>query len=299
MPPPAGLGFGAVQEHGTTSGRRWGAGALDDTTGGGAAPTTRIDRNRPANARVWDYWLGGKDNYAVDREVGDAIARMFPLIPDVARADRDFLRRAVTFFARDGGVRQFLDVGTGLPAADNTHEVAQRIAPDARVVYVDHDPIVLAHARVLLAGTPEGQTAYVDADAHDPAEILRHAADTLDFARPTALLMLGLLNFLVDDAAARYTASTLIDRLAPGSYVAITHPTYELGGEGNRAAMEFWNENAGQPIVARTPEQVRGFFGGLELLEPGLVSCTRWRPDAVDVGAVPVLPQLGGVAVKR
>jgi O-methyltransferase involved in polyketide biosynthesis len=259
----------------------------------------RIDATIPANARVWDHWLGGKDNFAVDREVGDMIAKMFPLIPAVARADRAFLRRAVTFLARDAGIRQFLDIGTGLPAANNTHQVAQQIAPDARVVYVDHDPIVLAHARILMAGTPQGRTAYVDADAHNPEKILAQAAETLDFSQPVALMMLGLLNFIPDDADAQHTVSVLVDRLAPGSHVAITHPTLELNGEGNVAAMAFWNERATQPIVARSKEQVMRFFDGLELLAPGVVSCTLWRPDEPQVGASQVLPQWGAVAIKR
>lgn len=258
-----------------------------------------VNEEEPANARVWDFWLGGKDNFEVDRRVGRAIAEMFPLIPEVARADRGFLQRAVTFLTEEAGIRQFLDVGTGLPAANNTHEVAQRIAADTRVVYVDHDPIVLAHARVLLAGTSEGRTAYIDADAHYPEEILRQAKETLDFSRPVGLLLLGLLNFVPDDADAEHTASVLIDSLAPGSYVALTHPTLELGGEGNAAAMAFWNEHSPQRIVARTGEQIRRFFGSLELLEPGLVSCTQWRPDQVHVGASKVLPQYGGLAIKR
>ena len=258
-----------------------------------------VDETVPANARVWDRWLGGKDNFEVDRRVADQIATMFPLIPEVARADRAFLGRAVTFLARDAGIRQFLDIGTGLPAANNTHQVAQQIAPDARVVYVDHDAIVLAHARILLAGTPQGRVAYVDADACEPEEILERAAETLDFTQPVALMMLGLLNFIPDDGDAQHVVSVLVDRLAPGSYVAVTHPTLELNGDGNVAAMAFWNERSAQPIVARSREQVMRFFDGLELLEPGLVSCTRWRPDGVDVGKTPVLPQWGAVAVKR
>ena len=257
-----------------------------------------IDKNQPANARVWDFWLGGKDNFEADRRVGSAVAEMFPLIPAVARADRAFLQRAVTFLAGEAGIHQFLDVGTGLPAASNTHQVAQEINPEARVVYVDHDPIVLAHARVLLAGTREGRTAYIDADAHNPEVILDQARETLDFSEPIALLMLGLLNFMADDAA-EYTAITLIESLAPGSYVAVTHPTLELGGEANVEAMAFWNNNSPQRIVARSGDHIRRFFDGTELLEPGLVSCTQWRPDPLHVGEIQVVPQYGGVAVKR
>jgi O-methyltransferase involved in polyketide biosynthesis len=270
---------------------------VNDETGD--RPTRDIDTSTPANARVWDFWLRGKDNFAVDREVGQMIEQMFPLIPEVARADRAFLQRVVSFLAGEAGIRQFLDVGTGLPAANNTHQVAQQIAPDAVVVYVDHDPIVLAHARVLLAGTAEGRTAYIDADAHHPEQILAQARETLDFSQPIALLMLGLLNFIPDDADALHTVSVLAGSLAPGSYLAVTHPTLELNGEGNVAAMRFWNENSPQRIVARTREQILRFFDGLELLEPGLVSCTLWRPDPVRVGEIQMLPQYGGVAVKR
>jgi hypothetical protein len=262
-------------------------------------PLRDIDTNVPANARVWDYWLGGKDNFKVDREVGQAIEKMFPLIPQVARADRAFLQRVVTFLAGEAGIRQFLDVGTGLPAANNTHQVAQQIADDARVVYVDHDPLVLAHARVLLAGTPQGRIAYVDADAHQPEEVIAQARHTLDFSQPIGLLMLGLLNFIPEDDDAERTAMALIDSLPPGSYLAITHPTLDLGGEGNREAMQFWNENSPQRIVARTGDHIRRFFDGLELLEPGLVSCTRWRPANHDVGEIQTVPQYGGVAIKR
>jgi SAM-dependent methyltransferase len=277
----------------------------------GDMPIRDIDQTTPANARVWDYWLGGKDNFEVDRQVGRAVAERFPLIPAVARADRAFLQRVVAFLTREAGIRQFLDVGTGLPAANNTHEVAQEIAADARVVYVDHDPIVLAHARVLLGGTSQGRTAYIDADAHQPEEILTQARKTLDFSQPIALLMLGLLNFIPNDADAEHTATVLIDSVAPGSYLAITHPTYELNGGGNLAAMQFWNENSpNQRIVARTGDEILRFFDGLELLEPNpdspqrdprsrLVSCTQWRPDPVHVGETQMLPQYGGVAVKR
>ena len=271
---------------------------MNNKTGDGPVGGHGVDERTPSDARLWNYWLGGKDNFEIDRTVGDAIARMFPVIRDVARADREFLRRVVTQLARDVGIRQFLDVGTGLPTAENTHEVAQRIAPEARVVYVDHDPVVLSYARVLLAGT-SGRTAYIDADAEHPDEILRRAAETIDFDEPIALMMLGLLCFL-DDAAARHTVSTLVDSLAPGSVVVITHPTTELDGEANVAAMQFWNDNSpSQTIVARSHAEVLAFFDGLELLEPGLVSCSLWRPDDVEVGRIPVVPQWGAVGIKR
>jgi O-methyltransferase involved in polyketide biosynthesis len=244
----------------------------------------RIRTDVAHNARVWNYWLGGKDNYAVDQEVGAQVADMFPSIAEVARADRAFLGRSVSYLAGEAGIGQFLDIGTGLPTADNTHEVAQRIAPDARIVYVDNDPIVLTHARALLAGTPEGVTEYVDADAHDPDGILRSAAQTLDLSRPVAVMMLGILNFVLDTDKARSIVRTLMDALPSGSHLVLTHPTLELGGEGNADAMAFWNENATPPITARSRAEFASFLDGLEIVEPGIVSCARWgAPEAAEV----------------
>ncbi|MFK4598477.1 O-methyltransferase involved in polyketide biosynthesis [Streptomyces pristinaespiralis] len=255
--------------------------------------TMRIRTDIAHNSRVWNHWLGGKDNYAVDQQVGDRIAGMFPSIAEVARADRAFLRRSVSYLAGEAGIRQFLDIGTGLPTADNTHEVAQRIAPDARIVYVDNDPVVLTHARALLAGTPEGVTEYVDADAHDPDLILRSASATLDLRRPVAVMMLGILNFVLDTDQARSIVRTLMDALPSGSHLVLTHPTLEFGGEGNREAMAFWNEHATPPITARGRTEFASFLEGLELVEPGIVSCARWgAPAAAEV------PQFGAVGRK-
>ncbi|MFJ8669971.1 SAM-dependent methyltransferase [Streptomyces sp. NPDC093600] len=241
--------------------------------------TDRIRTDIAHNARVWNYWLGGKDNYPVDRSVGDQVTGLYPSIGEVARADRAFLGRVVTHLAADRGVRQFLDIGTGLPTADNTHEVAQRIAPDARIVYVDNDPIVLTHARALLTSSPEGVTEYVDADARQPERILEAAAKTLDLGRPVAVMMLGILNFVLDTDEARSIVRTLMDAMPTGSHLVLTHPTLEpeLGGEGNVAAMEFWNENATPPITARTRAEFTSFLDGLDVLEPGVVSCASWR----------------------
>jgi O-methyltransferase involved in polyketide biosynthesis len=255
--------------------------------------TDPIRTDMAHNSRVWNYWLGGKDSYAVDQEVAERIAGMFPSIAEVARADRAFLGRSVSYLAGEAGVRQFLDIGTGLPTADNTHEVAQRIAPDARIVYVDNDPIVLTHARALLAGTPEGVTAYVDADAHDPGAVLRSASATLDLRRPVAVMMLGILNFVLDTDKARSIVRTLMDALPSGSHLVLTHPTLELGGEGNAQAMAFWNENATPPITARSRAEFASFLDGLEIVEPGIVSCARWgAPRAAEV------PQFGAVGRK-
>ncbi|MFE1950324.1 SAM-dependent methyltransferase [Streptomyces sp. NPDC059524] len=259
-------------------------------------PGERIASHIAHNARVWNYWLGGKDHYQVDEQVGDMVTSMYPSIGEVARADRAFLGRAVTFLAGEAGVRQFLDIGTGLPTVDNTHEVAQRIAPDARIVYVDNDPIVLTHARALLTSTAEGATNYVDADAHDPRAIVEAASATLDFDRPVAIMLLGILNFVLDTDEAAAIVRRLVDAVPSGSYVVLTHPTLELGGEGNEAAMKFWNENATPPITARTGAEVLGFLDGLELVEPGLVSCARWRSEGTEEG--PLVAQFGVVARK-
>nr|WP_237529148.1 SAM-dependent methyltransferase [Streptomyces sp. SID5469] len=248
------------------------------------------------NARVWNYWIGGKDNYQVDQEVGEQVAAMFPVIRDVARADRAFLGRVVRHLTAECGMRQFMDIGTGLPTLDNTHEIAQRIAPDARIVYVDNDPTVLVHARALLRSTPEGATDYIDADAHDPETIIRGAAATLDFGRPVAVMMLGILNFVLDTARARDIVRRIMAAVPSGSHLVLTHPTTDagLGGEGNVAAMKFWNDNATPPITARSREEVAAFFDGLDLIPPGIVSCSRWRSDST----ADVLPQFGVVAVK-
>ncbi|MFF8731299.1 SAM-dependent methyltransferase [Streptomyces sp. NPDC015171] len=264
----------------------------DSPATGAARPNTSVAHN----ARVWNYWIGGKDNYEVDQRVGEHIAGMFPVIRAVARADRDFLGRTVRFLAGERGTRQFLDVGTGLPTVDNTHEIAQRIAPEARIVYVDNDPIVLVHARSLLTSSPEGRTDYIDADVRDPDAILRGAAETLDLDRPVAVMMLGILNFVLDTGEARDIVRRIMAAVPSGSHLVLTHPTYdaELGGEGNVAAMEFWNANATPPITARSRAEIAAFLDGLEPVAPGLVSCSRWHtgPDAAAV------PQYGAVAVK-
>ncbi|MEV0177511.1 SAM-dependent methyltransferase [Streptomyces sp. NPDC050803] len=265
-----------------------------DTPAGGSA---KLNTGVAHNARVWNYWIGGKDNYEVDQRVGEHVAGMFPIIRDIARADRDFLGRAVRFLAEERGVRQFLDIGTGLPTAENTHEIAQRVAPESRIVYVDNDPIVLVHARTLLTGTPEGATDYIDADVHDPDAIIERAAQTLDFTRPVAVMMLGILNFVLDVEKARDIARRVMAATPSGSYLVLTHPTHddEVGGAGQIPAMKFWNENATPPITARSGADIAAFFEGLELLEPGLVSCSVWRAESDSPVTV---PQYGAVAVK-
>ncbi|WP_327726312.1 SAM-dependent methyltransferase [Streptomyces sp. NBC_00487] len=262
-------------------------------------PHERPDTGTAHNARVWNYWQGGTDNYEVDRQVGDHVAGMIPVIRDIASADRRFLIRAVRHLAEDHGIRQFLDIGTGLPALENTHEIAQRIAPSSRIVYVDHDPVVLAYARTRLTSTEEGAAAYIDADAHDPDAILRIAGRTLDFTEPVALMLLGILNFVLDDTEAQAIARRLLEPLAPGSFLVLTHPTTEpeLGGDLQLEAMAFWNAHAEPPVTARSAKEIGRYFDGLTLLDPGLVPCSLWRPEPGD--GPTVVPQLGAVARKH
>jgi hypothetical protein len=244
---------------------------------------SQLDTGVAHTARTWNYWLGGKDNFGPDREVGEQILQFLPNMRITARADRAFLGRAVRFLAGDAGIRQFLDVGTGLPTADNTHEVAQAVAPESRIVYVDNDPLVLVHARALLTSTPQGVTNYVEADLHDPDKVLQEAARTLDFSQPVALTLLGVLNFVVDDDEAQAVINRLLDAVPPGSYLAIAHASNEVNPAEAEAARQFWNEHAKPPITFRTARQITRFFERVELLDPGVVSCSRWRPEASDL----------------
>jgi O-methyltransferase involved in polyketide biosynthesis len=244
-----------------------------------------IDTSVPHSARIWDYWLGGKENFAADRQAGEMVKELLPDIAYSARQDRAFLGRAVRYLAGDEGIRQFLDLGTGLPTADNTHEVAQRVAPGCRVVYVDNDPLVLVHARALLtSATPEGITDYIDADIRDTAGVLEAAARTLDFSQPVALMLLGVLNHILDDGEALDIVHRLLDAVPSGSYLAISHTTAEVDGEAMHEATRQVNASGGTPIVARSARGLEAFFDRVELLEPGVVSCSRWRPDASMLG---------------
>ncbi|MEU3527360.1 SAM-dependent methyltransferase [Streptomyces sp. NPDC038707] len=256
-----------------------------------------INSSVPHSARIWNHWLGGKDCYEIDRQVGDEIAAANPAILDIARAQRAFLARAVEYLVGEAGIRQFLDVGTGLPTADNTHEVAQRLAPEARIVYVDHDPIVLAHAEALLTSTPEGATDYIDADLRDPGSILEQAARTLDFARPIALILLGITAHVTDDTVYEMVGR-LTDALPSGSYLVLCDDTEVFNPQQMREMIEQWNEAGDNPRVNRSPEQLARFFDGLELLEPGLVSVSRWRPAETGAEVPAEVDDFGGVALK-
>jgi ubiquinone/menaquinone biosynthesis C-methylase UbiE len=239
----------------------------------------------PSSARVWNYWLGGKDNYEVDRAAGNAVAASYPQIVTLARQSRQFLVRAVRVLAGELGVRQFLDIGTGLPTMLNTHEVAQAVAPDCRVVYVDNDPIVLAHARALLTNTtPEGVTTYVDADVHDIETIVSDARNVLNFNEPIAVMFLGILGYVPDFDEAMSIVTRVMNVVAPGSYLLVRDNTDS--GEAVREAADRYAESGVDPYHLRTVAQLREFFTGLEMVEPGLVPVERWRPDETDVGTV-------------
>ncbi|CAL9629573.1 SAM-dependent methyltransferase [Streptomyces sp. enrichment culture] len=258
----------------------------------------RIKTDQPHTARIWNYWLGGKDNYEVDRAAGDQIRQLHPGIGEYARADRLFLGRAVRHLVAEEGIRQFLDVGTGLPTADNTHEVAQRLAPDARIVYVDNDPLVLAHARALLTSTDEGATDYLDEDLRNVDAILEHAAKTLDFSKPIALMLLGVVIFIGDDEDPYGLVRRLMDALPSGSHLVLSHTVTHPQMPDVDEAVKFWNEHGTPKLTQRTPEAVARFFDGYELLQPGVVSCSRWRPEHTNGAEPEEVAMFGGVARK-
>jgi hypothetical protein len=263
-------------------------------------PSPEINTNVSNSARVWDYWLDGKDHYPVDREAGDQFAAILPSIIDVARASRAFLARAVRYLVREAGIRQFLDVGTGLPTVNNTHEVAQAIAPDCRIVYVDNDPVVLVHARALLTSTPEGVTHYVAADLRDTDTVLREAARTLDFTQPIALMLMGTIEHIMDTDEAYAIVHRLLDPLVSGSYLVLYDPTTDgVHGPEMAKACQLWNDSGGTPpVTVRSCQEIAGFFDRLELIEPGLVPVPLWRPDPAQVGVPAEVNTFGGVGRK-
>jgi hypothetical protein len=229
-------------------------------------------------ARVYDYWLGGKDNFAVDRAAGDLAIRAFPDVAVSARANRAFLARAVRFLAGEAGIRQFLDIGTGIPTGNNTHQVAQYQAPESRVVYVDNDPFVLAHARALLASSPEGTTEYIEADLRDPQRIVDTAARLLDFERPVAVMLMTILQHIDDEDEPQKIVAALMDGMPDGSYLAISHPADDIDPEPMAKMADRLNRVLAEPITLRSHAEVASFFEGLELVQPGLVQTSRWRP---------------------
>jgi S-adenosyl methyltransferase len=260
----------------------------------------KFDTTVPHSARIWNYWLGGKDYYDVDREAGDQYVAVFPGIVDIARHMRSFLARSVTYLAGEAGVSQFLDIGTGLPTANNTHQIAQQVNPAARIVYVDNDPTVLAHARALLTSTPEGATDYIDTNMNDADVIMSEAARTLDLARPVAVTINGVLGHTNDYGVASSIVRGIMDRLPSGSYLALSDSTTE--DEAFNQAQAGYDDTGAVPYKLWTVEELTGFFDGLELVEPGVVRIPLWRPDlgeAPEVGETSEeLPALAGVGRK-
>jgi hypothetical protein len=259
----------------------------------------RLNTGVPHVARVYDYWLSGKDNFTADRVAGDETIAAFPGIRLSAQANRAFLRRAVRYLTASAGVRQFLDIGTGLPTADNTHEVSQAIAPESKVVYVDNDPLVLAHARALLTSKPAGATAYLDADLQDTGTILEQAEQTLDFTRPVGVMLLAILHYIPDLAEARRVVARLMAAMPAGSFLVISHAGSDLLPAEVAAFEKSLNGHLAPEHhhVARSRDVVSGFFDGVRLEEPGLVRVSDWRPDSPGEAALPTI-LWGGVARK-
>ncbi len=240
----------------------------------------RFDPGVAHPARVYNYWLGGKDHYEADRAVGDEVARCRPHVVAGARANRAFLARAVRYLAGDCGIRQFLDIGTGLPAPGSTHELAQQVAPECAVAYVDNDPLVLVYARALLTSRPEGRCGYIGADLRDPAAILARASATLDLSQPVAVLLLAVLHFLAAAADPAGSVAELTRALAPGSYLVISHLTADLDPGQVGAAVGAYNAAVPGGVIPRSHAEVTALFGGLPLVPPGVVPLTEWRPTS-------------------
>jgi hypothetical protein len=238
-----------------------------------------IDTSVAHTARVYNYWLGGKDNFAADRQAAEAVIAVWPGIIRVIRENRKFLIRSVRYLAAEAGIRQFLDLGTGIPASPNVHEAAQEIAPESHVVYVDNDPIVLAHARALLSSSAEGATAYLDADVRDPEPILREAARTLDFSQPVSVLLVGVLHLVSDAESPQRIITQVLNAVPSGSYLTITQPASDIDAQAAAEGAKQYNTFVATPQTRRSHAQVSRFFNGLELLEPGLVQPHQWRPD--------------------
>jgi O-methyltransferase involved in polyketide biosynthesis len=257
-----------------------------------------VDTDRAHSARVYDYWLGGKEHYAADRVAAEQIMAARPDIIPSVRANRAFLARAVRFLAAEAGIDQFLDIGAGLPATNNVHEVAQGVRPQARVVYVDNDPVVLAHARALLHCAADGSTAFIGADLRDTDGILREAARSLDFSRPIAITLLMVLQFISDQEDPDAVVARLVEAMAPGSYLVVSHAASDIAATSVIQATVRYNELVATPLTRRTRAQVAGFFAGLEFVEPGLVQLDRWRPDPEYDTTGPDAPAYCGIGRK-
>jgi hypothetical protein len=263
-----------------------GATAANDTAPEpGGAPA--FDTSVAHVARVYNYWLGGKDNFAADRAAAEQAISAFPDIVHSARANRAFLRRAVTYLAGTAGIRQFLDIGTGIPSANNTHEVAQSVAADCRIVYVDNDPVVLAHARALLTSTPEGATDYIDADLRNAEQILAKAAETLDFSKPVAVMLMAILQHLSDENDPYEVVARLVAAVPSGSYLALSHPARDIHAAEMAEMAKRLNQMMAEKVTFRSQSEVAPFFAGLELLEPGMTNVPDWRPETAEEASSP------------
>jgi S-adenosyl methyltransferase len=276
----AGIDAGTLA--GTAPGRRAGLAVTWDHENGAARQDEPVlfDTSVAHCARVYDYWLGGKDNFAADRAAAEQAIRDCPEIVPTVRANRGFLARAVQFLAADAGIRQFLDIGTGIPTEYNTHDVAQAIAPGSRVVYVDNDPLILVHARALLASHPDGATAYEEADLREPERILDLAAGVLDFRRPIAVLLLAILHHIDDEDDPQKIVAMLMNAVPPGSYLVVSHPASDIGSEAGAKMVQNLNKVMAERTTARDHATVARFFDGLEFVAPGLVRVSDWRPPA-------------------
>ena len=257
-----------------------------------------IDTSVAHSARVHDYWLGGKDNFAADRAAGDAVMQAYPGIVASVRANRVFLARVVRFLAAEAGIRQFLDIGTGIPASNNTHEVAQSVAPGCRVVYVDYDPVVLLHAQALLTSSAQGALDYIDADLRDPEKLLAQAARTLDFSRPVAVMLIAIMHLIGDQDDPGGIIKQLMAAVPAGSYLALSQVASDIEAEQMAEAARRYNRLARETQRHRSHAEVTHFFDGLELLDPGVVPVPRWRP-ASELEAKARSAMWGGVALKR
>jgi hypothetical protein len=255
------------------------AAVQDGGTDRGAGPLP-FDTSVAHQARMYDYMLGGKDNYAADRAAVEATLKVYPDAAFTARANRAFLGRVIRYLAADAGIRQFLDIGTGIPTAGNTHEVAQAVAPQSRVVYVDYDPVVLAHARALLTSNEAGATEYIDADLRDTSAILSQAAKLLDFTKPVAVTLISVLHAVPDSDGPHAIVARLLDAVPSGSYLVVSHWAADLlGRETKDSLQDIGSRMVQQSLALRSREQVAQFFAGTDLVEPGLVRVEEWHPE--------------------
>ena len=270
----------------------------DWAVGNGDEPD--VDTRVANPARMWNYWVGGKDNFSADRVAAESVLELLPSMPDIARLTRYFLIDAVHRLAAGYGIRQFLDIGTGLPTADNTHDVAQQAASESRIVYVDNDPVVLTHARALLTSNPEGRTDFIHADLRDTARILDGAARTLDFSRPVAVMLIAVMHFIADGDDPYKVVARLMDAVPPGSCLVLAHGASDIEPEAVAEMMQRYNTLSSVSLTLRTRPEVTRFFDGLELIPPGVVPLAEWgSPGATQTDAVSGLAGYCGIGFKN